>query len=546
VTRMTGGDAVAHALESLGVTHVFGIVSVHNLPIYDAIARRGVITAVAMRHEQGAVHAADGYARTGGGLGVAITSTGPGAANAMGGLFEAAFASSRVLMITGQVESLHHGRGQGSLHEADAQLAMLRSVVRQAVTVRHTSEIAQAIQDVARDIGSGRPQPGAVEIPIDLQHATSDVPIPVFPGWTPMAPDEGALERAARILAEAERPLVWAGGGVVRGDAAGELTRLAEQLRAPVVTSTEGRGAISEDHPLSLGPAPELPEVSRLIAEADVVLAVGTRFQQSTTARWTVAIPGRLIHLDVDAHSIGRTYEPEIALVGDAAAGLRRLVELVPAGATGEGWPARARAVRSEVEASLRAQIGPDHEAIMDAIDELLPAGSVVVKDSTMPAYFWANRLLRVRRPRSSLRPVSMAIGPGLPLAVGAALASSSPTLLIQGDGGLMLSLGELATVAELGLPLVVCVFNDSGYGIIRWMQDQLFGGRRIGVDLVTPDFAVLAQAFAMRAERVESAAAFTPALRRALDSGGPALVDIDMRGLRPVEVRPSQPLKRA
>lgn len=240
MTRMTGGDAVAHALESLGVTHVFGIVSVHNLPIYDAIARRGVITAVAMRHEQGAVHAADGYARTGGGLGVAITSTGPGAANAMGGLFEAAFASSRVLMITGQVESLHHGRGQGSLHEADAQLAMLRSVVRQAVTVRHTSEIAQVIQDVARDIGSGRPQPGAVEIPIDLQHATSDVPIPVFPGWTPMAPDEGALERAARILAEAERPLVWAGGGVVRGDAAGELTRLAEQLRAPVVTSPRG------------------------------------------------------------------------------------------------------------------------------------------------------------------------------------------------------------------------------------------------------------------------------------------------------------------
>jgi acetolactate synthase-1/2/3 large subunit len=546
VTRMSGGEAVVDTLEALGVTHVFGIVSVHNIPIYDAIARRGTMVAVNMRHEQAAVHAADGYARCSGRLGVAITSTGPGAANAAGGLFEAGFASSRVLMITGQVESLFYGRGKGHLHEAEHQLDMLRSLVRRAESVRRTEDIPEAITHVAKDVCTGRPQPGAVEIPIDLQHNVADIVAPIDIGdWPQSTPAEAALERAARLLEGARRPLIWAGGGVISAGAGEELTALAERLGAPVVSSTEGRGAISEDHPLSVGPAPELPAVSELIGQADVVLAVGTRFQQSTTARWTVAIPGKLIHLDADPQSIGRTYEPEVALIGDARLGVLRLLDLTTQPRSDPEWASQARSVRALVEASLRDQIGPDHAAIMDAIQSHLPPDGIVVKDSTMPAYFWGNRLLRVLRPRATLRPVSMAIGPGLPLAIGAAIACNARTLLIQGDGGLMLSLGELATVVENRLPLVICLFNDRGYGIIRWMQDQLFAGRRIGVDLTTPDFVALARSFGMAATAVARAEEFSPALEEAMRSDGPTLIDIDAGNLRPVEVRPTQPTGR-
>jgi acetolactate synthase-1/2/3 large subunit len=224
--------------------------------------------------------------------------------------------------------------------------------------------------------------------------------------------------------------------------------------------------------------------------------------------------------------------------------GLQRLLETVTVVGDHYGWATRARGVRAEVDAALRDQIGPDHGAILEAIEASFPDEGVVVKDSTMPAYFWGNRLLRVHRPRSTLRPVSMAIGPGLPLAIGAALATDAPTLLIQGDGGFMLSLGELATVVENRLPLIICLFNDGGYGILRWMQDQAFGGRHIGVDLRTPDFVQLAGSFGMGAEKVSRAEDFSAALKRALQAGGPMLLEIDARNLRPVEVRPSQPVR--
>src|SRR5439155_13233903 len=198
-TRMTGGEAVAATLEALGVAHVFGIVSVHNIPIYDVIATRGAITTVSVRHEQAAVHAADGYARATGRLGVAIASTGPGTANAMGGLFEASFASSPVLLITGQVESRYYGQGRGFLHEAENQTDMLRSVTRRTESVRSTEEIPDALARVARDCLTGRRRPGAVEIPVDLQYRVAEVTIPDGLAAAALQPDEAALDEAAAV-----------------------------------------------------------------------------------------------------------------------------------------------------------------------------------------------------------------------------------------------------------------------------------------------------------------------------------------------------------
>ena len=517
-------------LEALDVEHVFGIVSVHNLPIYDAIERRRSIQPVSVRHEQGAVHAADGYARATGKLGVATTSTGPGAANAVPGLYEASFASSPVLMITGQVESSSYGKGRGALHEAERQLPMLRAVTRRAETVWQTEHIGSVITSVAEDICTGRPQPGAVEIPIDLQYKEAHVEI-ATPRSLRMEPDLAAIEAAARLLSEAKQTFIWAGGGVLRAGATDALVALAERLAAPVATSMQGRGAIPEDHPLALGATTNMPEVGALVDQADVVLAVGTRFQGNATRNWSVGIRGSLVHLDADPGVIGRVYPPAVSIVADARLGLEALLARIDGSERDGSFAERAAGEAKQIRQSARDRLGPDHVLIMDTIRSLLPPDGPVVRDATMPAYLWGDWLLPILCPRTSIAPTSMAIGPGLPLAIGAAIGSGRPTVVVQGDGGLMLSLGELATAVQYQLPVIVCVFNDRGYGVIRSIQEGVFG-RVVGVDLATPDFAALAQAMGARGETVSVVKAFPPAFERALAAAGPTVLDIDMKSL--------------
>jgi acetolactate synthase I/II/III large subunit len=547
MTVMTGGEAVVAALRALGVEHVFAIVSVHNLPTLDAITRDPDITLVPARHEQGAVHAADGYARATGRLGVAITSTGPGAANAVGGLFEAHFASSPVLMITGQVETPWVGRGRGALHEADQQIEMLRAVTRRAESVRNHSEIAATVVQCGLDALTGRPRPAAIEIPIDLQYRQGEVEVPpVHRDREP--PAAATLERAVELLAGAERPLLWAGGGVITADAAAPFTALAEHLGAPALTSAHGRGAIPEDHPLALGATFDQATMDPMIASADVVLAVGTRFQMTGNIERAMTIPGRLIHSDVDPTVIGRNHRAEVALVGDALLTLEALAGRLAERGTPSvdpAWAEQGRAARAAVEAEIRDAMGHDLEKLMDGMRAALPRDAIVVKDSTIAAYIWANRLLSTYEPRTTIRPQSAAIGPGVPLAVGAALGTGRRTVVIQGDGGLMLSLGELAVAVQQRLPIIICVFNDQGYGILRYLQDLLLDGRRTGVDLATPDFVAMARAMGMDAEPVDSVASFEDAFGRACQADGPWLLDIDLAQFTPMEIRPQRPPRR-
>ena len=280
-TSKTGGDAVCAALERLGVRTVFGIPSQQNLALYDALARRGRIRLIGARHEAGAVHAADGYARATGELGVAIVSTGPGTANAVNGLYEAGFASSPVLLITTQVDRVHLGRGRGFIHDADNQLQMLRSVTRRSECVMYPHSIADTILSVAADILTGRPQPGAVEIPTDLLAAAAPVGALHASDRVPLEPDDALVVRAGDLLVAAERPLLWLGGGAVSANAAAEIRQLAERLGAPVVSSLNGRGVFPTDHPLFVGSQTHYPAFRSLIEQADAVLAIGTRCPSS-------------------------------------------------------------------------------------------------------------------------------------------------------------------------------------------------------------------------------------------------------------------------
>ena len=530
VTQMTGGEAVVAALKQLDVDHVFGIVSVHNLPIYDAIMRDGSITPVSVRHEQNAAHAADGYARATGKLGVVIASTGPGTTNTMTGLFEAGFASSPVLLITGQVESTSYGKGKGVLHEAENQLPMLATVTRRAESVRRTEDIAAAVVRAGDDARTGRPQPVAVEIPIDLQYRKADVHVPASQ-WGRLVPDESLLDQAAAAIGESTSTVLWAGAGVVSSDASDALVELAERLDAPVVTTLNGRGAIPEDHALAVGATTTNREVAALVREADVVLAVGTRFQGGDTSNGSLKIANKLIHIDADAGVIGRNYTPAIGIIGDARLGLEGLIKRSPAAPADRSFTERVLAAGAAARTQSRAGLGA-HEQIMDTIRSTLPRDGLIVRDATVPAYRWGDRVIPIYAPRTSMRPTSAAIGPGVPLALGASIGARRPTAVIQGDGGLMLSVGELATAVQYRAPMIICVFNDRGYGIIRLIQRGRFEGRMNGVDLVTPDFVALASSVGMASESVADVESFAAAFARAVEREGPTLLDIDLTAL--------------
>jgi acetolactate synthase-1/2/3 large subunit len=543
--EMTGGEAVVAALEMLGVRHVFGIVSVHNLPIYDAIARRGTITAIGVRHEQAAAHAADGYARATGRLGVVIASTGPGTTNTMTGLFEASFASSPVLLVTGQIDSSYLGKAKGFLHEAEHQGLMLSSLCRRVETVRRTEDIGRTIIAVAEDIRAGRPQPGAVEIPIDQQYRRAEVVLPDPRTDTAYRPDPDALGRVAEALAAAARPVLWAGGGVISSGAGPALLALAERLSAPVVTTVEGRGSIPEDHPLCLGALTTSPPVEEIVSGADVVLAVGTRFQGNSTGNWSLSFGGTLAHLDADPAVIGRSYPAALPVIGDARLGLERLLDGITQVSTDPEHAKKARSAAATARTDARAQLGQDHVKIMDAIRRHTPRESVIVRDATVPAYLWGDRLLPILQPRTSIRPASAAIGPGLPLALGAAAGSGRTTVLIAGDGGFMLHVGELVTAVQHDLPVVICLFNDRGYGVLRGIQARQFDGRTTGVDLTTPDFPALAASMGLQAARVAGPAEFESRFSEAMASGRPSLLDIDLLKLSPLAFPGTRPARR-
>jgi acetolactate synthase-1/2/3 large subunit len=249
---------------------------------------------------------------------------------------------------------------------------------------------------------------------------------------------------------------------------------------------------------------------------------------------WQLPLPGRLLHVDADPTVIGRNYPAEVAVVGDAKLALAALLDALGGSGSDPGYADRARkAAAADLELSWE-EIGPDHRRLAEIVRRLLPRDGLVVRDSTVPVYLWGNRVLPILEPRTSIRPSSVAIGPGIGLAVGAAAATRRRTLLMVGDGGFQLGLGELATLAQYELPVVVCVFRDDGYGVLRAVEDAVMD-RRFGVDIHTPDFVRLAEAFGIPAWPVDDVAGFEQRFAAALDHPGPALLDIDLTALAPM-----------
>ena len=538
----SGADLIADALAQMEVEHVFAIVSIHNMPILDAINRLGKTQIIDVRHEQAGTHAADGYARASGKLGVMIASTGPGTSNTVTGLYEAQYGSSRVLVITGQAETAFYGKGLAYVHEAEKQVPMLASVCRRVESPRSPSQLGLALQTVLNDMYTGRGAPGALEIPIDIQYASNRPVTLTLPNNAQFVPDENGLDRVIDALSQARRRILLVGGGAIAAGAHAEVQALAEQLQIPVLTTVDGRGVMPEDHPLCIGNYYNSAGMYKAIGDADLTLAIGTKFAVGVDGQFAAQTPpGRLVHIDIDSNMIGRTHQAHVGLVADARMALlginQRLPELQ---ANDAQFSDKILHAGDGIRQAMRGRLGTDWPQVMDCIREKLPRESVFVRDQTISAYNWGNQQFPIMEPRTSINPTSGAIGPGFPMSVGAALAAQrsgdAMTLVIHGDGGFMFHATELATCAQYQVPLIVCVFNDSGYGVLRYLQQNRFG-RINETDLGKVDFAQMAQSMGVPGERVASVDAFAQALDNALAATGPYLIDVDMEHFAPMEI---------
>jgi acetolactate synthase I/II/III large subunit len=534
--KRTGGELIVDSLKAAGVDTLFGIISVHNIPIFDALAREGGIRLVPARTEHGAALMADGFSRATGRLAAVVTSTGVGAANAAGPLLEAFVASSPVLHITGQVDAAYVDGDRAFLHGAKDQLAMLDRVGKAAFRASRTEAIPEVMREAIQLAVSGRPGPVSVEVPIDQQYRSVDVQVvPIsLPG--PQPPDPLTIEQAAKLIRQARRPLLWAGGGTIASGASAAVCRLAERIGAGVVTTAAGRGALPEDHPQCIGFFGLETAVGTLFEQSDLLLAVGTRFRGNETRAWQMSLPAPRIQIDVEPSLLGRNYPIDVGIVGDARLSLEALVDAVDVSQNPE-WLAAVAEARRSVRARVRSTLGP-YERILDDLRGTLDRDAIVVRDVTIPATTWGARLLDTYAPRTVLHSATYAIGLGCCLAIGASIGRPDrQVVLLAGDGGFVTALGELATAAQERARVTFVLFNDGGYGILRNLQDTHFDGRRFGVDLVTPDFMALGESFGVWTGQVRSSVEMGPVLKEALHQDGPALIEVDMAAVGPMAI---------
>ena len=535
---MRVGEAIGEELRALGVEVVFGIPGVHTIELYRGLERAG-IRAVTPRHEQGAGFMADGYARVSGRPGVCVLITGPGVTNAMTPLAQAYHDSVPLLVVASTTARDALGRGRGALHDVPDQAALAGAVTWFSETATEPDSAREALRRAWASLHGGRPRPAHLAIPVDvlgLDAAEGGAPAGTSPGLVaggaagggapPAEPAPRDVERAAALLAGAERPALLLGGGAV--DAGAQATTIAERLDAPVVLTGNAKGVLPSSHPLCLGATLPFPPVQALLARADAVLLAGTELSE---VDWLYSgrpprFDGRVVRIDIDPAQLAGGATPEIGLVGDAAATLGRI-----AAALGERLPGPRTPGAEQVRTALAGldwtEDSLSHLPWLDAIDAALPADRIVALDSTQPAYT-AHHYLPAARPRSWLAPYGLGtLGPALPMAVGAKLAAPDrPVLVLAGDGGLLFTLSELATAVDLGHSLPVVVWDNRGYGEIRDSFDRA-GAPRVGTETTAHDLLAIAAGFGCATAAPGTPDELAAAIGTALGAGRPTLIRV-------------------
>jgi acetolactate synthase I/II/III large subunit len=538
MTKITVADSLLKELETIGVDSVFGIISIHNIPFYDALERHGGFRVVTARHEGAAVNMADAYSRVSGKVGVVLTSTGTGAGNASGAIIESWNGGAPLLHITGNVASDFIDTGRGYIHDCKDQFAMLESISKQAHRVRRPEQAPAVFRRAIADAMQPPSGPVSVEIPIDFQAALIAVPpIATSTAYVP-APSDAELGPAIERMLAARRPVIWVGSGAMFSDSSPEVTALMELLDAAVITTQSGRGIVPETDSRCIGHFASFPTVKDFVAKSDLLISIGVRFRGNETSNWSINTPAEHIGIDADAKAINRNFPHSLGLVGDAKTLLGRLLSILrakqpkPKPAYREEVSELHRALRYEV----RETMGP-WEGILDAILEFIPDDAILVRDVTVPATTWGSRLIVRRHPRTTLHASGGGIGQALPMAIGAQIGAPSKCVVaLCGDGGLLVNIGELAAARQENAPIVVVLFDDQGYGVLRNIQNAHFEGRRIGVDLQSPDFMAIARAFGFEAERIKSAGEFRGTFSGAVKAREPWLIVVDSNAIGPMK----------
>ena len=520
----TGGDLVVETLAGLGATTVFGLPGQHALGMFDAL-RRSDLRYIGLRVENNAGFAADAYGRITGEAAPLLLSTGPGALTSLAALQEAAAASAPVLAISSQVPTAGLGGGRhGYLHELPDQAASFRGVVKSVHIVRTQSQIPSAIEAAWKSALSAPHGPVWVEIPQDVLIAETAIPVvtggDAFPEELPPRPELTAV--AADLLSKAARPVIIAGGGVVRADASGKLKQLAERLQAPVVTTPGGKGAFPWKHPLSLQSWIEDRHTTDFLEDADVLLVVGSGLGELSSNYHTFTPRGRVLQIEADLGKLESNH-PALGIHADARLALQALLETVSE-RQDPGAPERVREVLAKVADRIAAQELTLEQDVLASVRRALPASSPSFWDMTILAY-WAWSAFDAKGPNHMHSAQGAGgLGYAFPAALGAAAADPTrPVLAVSGDGGALYSIAELATARQYDLNVTWLIVDDGGYGILREYMNDAFG-EATATELTRPDYVALAESFGVPGVRT------TPEhleqdLAKALAAPGPSVV---------------------
>ena len=539
--QKTGARIMCEALEQEQVEVMFGYPGGAIMPFYDAITS-STVRHVLVRHEQGAAHAADGYARATGKVGVCVATSGPGATNLVTGLATAYMDSVPIVAITGQVA--RRFIGTDAFQETDV-IGVTQPITKHSILVRSVDEVAYAIHEAFAIARSGRPGPVLVDVPKDVQQAITTSPNPCRPAapWRPTLTanlDETAA-RAAAIIDSAERPLILAGHGIILSGAYAALRAFAERTGIPVVTTLLGISAFPESHPLSIG----LPgmhgraEINHAIHHSDVLIAVGMRFDDRVTGAVSDFAPkARIIHIDIDPSEMGKVLMPAVPIVADARVALEALVSKV-APARHDDWMETIRQWRAEAEQSgetppASPETAPDAfpqpQQILAAIRKATQGKALMVTDVGQHQ-MWAARFYGYDQPNTHLTSGGLGtMGFALPAAMGAAMGRrEEPVWVVAGDGGIQMNIQEMAAIVELGLPIKVAIFNNGYLGMVRQWQ-QFFHERNYSETRITgPDYVKLADAYGAKGFQVVRAGDVTEAVEQAMAIDGPVIIDFVM-----------------
>ncbi len=519
---LTTAQAVVSMLELNGIDTLFCLPGVQNDAFFDALYdRTNAIKPIHARHEQACAYMALGYAMAAGRPSAYVVVPGPGFLNTTAALSTAYAANAPVLALTGQIQQSMIGRNIGQLHELPDQLGIMRGLTKWADRINAPHEAPGLVNEAFRRLLSGRQRPVALECAMDTWGRKAPVELPGAAAKADPCPvDEDAVERAAKLLGGAQRPMIVVGGGA---QGAGEYVAvIAEMLDAPVMTGRMGQGVIDGRHRLSV----TMPAGYRFWGEADVVLAVGTRLQPQQQ-NWGIDEQLKIIRIDIDGEELDRQRKPEIGIIGDAAATLKALAGKLGKHNTKRGGRAEAVAeIKASSAKKIRDTIGPQI-AYLEAIRAALPEDGILVDELTQMGYA-ARLAYPTYKPRTFLSTgYQGTLGWGYATSLGAKVAKPDTAVVsISGDGGFLFTAMEMATAAQNGIGVVAVVFSDGAYGNVRRIQQQSFKGRTIASDLHNPDFVKLAESFGIAAERVKSPAELGAAISRGIARGGPMLID--------------------